>query len=174
METIVGLEINETARYVMETASHLMDFDEEKLTEIQEANNTSVRLLNLIDDVAQNVSLDLTSSTFSWAFSNLKLLVVGVDPKTKAASPENQTQGFLSSSWTKFRREWSTVGTLSSKDSCASARAGHAPVIEEIDKCASVLDEESRAYLQYVVTVPRTDSTKIEAFVKKVGRSLCT
>ena len=126
----------------------------------------------MIDDVAQNVSLDLTSSTFSWAFSNLKLLVVGVDPKTKAASPENQTQGFLSSSWTKFRREWSTVGTLSSKDSCASARAGHAPVIEEIDKCASVLDEESRAYLQYVVTVPRTDSTKIEAFVKKVGEKI--
>ncbi|XP_065834564.1 adhesion G-protein coupled receptor G2-like [Oscarella lobularis] len=95
METIVGLEINETARYVMETASHLMDFDEEKLTKSQEANNTSVRLLNLIDDVAQNVSLNLTSSTFSWAFSNLKLLVVGVDPKTIPASPENQTRGFL-------------------------------------------------------------------------------
>ena len=51
--------------------------------------------MNLIDDVAQNVSLNLTSSTFSWAFSNLKLLVVGVDPKTIPASPENQTRGFL-------------------------------------------------------------------------------
>ena len=64
------------------------------------------------------------------------------------------------------------TGTLSSKDSCASARAGHAPVIQEIDKCASVLDEESRAYLQYVVTVPRTNSTKIQAFVKKVGEKI--
>ena len=60
------------------------------------------------------------------------------------------------------------TGTLSSKDSCASP----ATRPSSIDKCASVLDEESRAYLQYVVTVPRTDSTKIQAFVIKVGEKI--
>ena len=66
------------------------------------------------------------------------------------------------------------TGTLSSKDSCASARAGHAPVIQEIDKCASVLDEESRAYLQYVVTVPRTEDSSVREKSRREDRTVAT
>ena len=88
------------------------------------------------------------------------------------ASKKPETFRFyrLSSSWTKFRREWSTRGRFRAKIRALRREPATRP--SSIDKCASVLDEESRAYLQYVVTVPRTDSTKIQAFVIKVGEKI--
>eukprot|EP00118_Oscarella_pearsei_P005439 m.25044 g.25044 ORF g.25044 m.25044 type:complete len:4584 (+) comp28725_c0_seq1:98-13849(+) len=64
------------------------------------------------------------------------------------------------------------AGSFSSKELCATALRDHSGILGEVGKCEKILEAESSSYLQLVSTVPRTDTTKITAFVKKVGEKL--
>eukprot|EP00118_Oscarella_pearsei_P005129 m.23077 g.23077 ORF g.23077 m.23077 type:complete len:993 (+) comp28435_c0_seq1:156-3134(+) len=72
---------------VMESMSHLMDVNSDELHESQKSNNTSVRLLGLIDIMAKNISVD------TWEYGNIKLHVIRVDPD-KQSFRENDSFTF--------------------------------------------------------------------------------